>query len=294
MEVSDRGREEIVAHEGVVLRPYKDVVGVWTIGVGHTKAAGGPDPVKLGKITRERAMQIFTDDLVKFEKRTLKAFTVKLLQSAFDGAVSFDFNTGAIHRATWVKKFNKGAIAAARKSFMDWRKPAAIIGRRTKEMKLFFDGVYSSGGEGNQRKLKKAKPLTPDPVVKEAQELLTARGFDLGAIDGWMGRKTKAAIQSYQQQHPHLENDGILGPATLSQLRRDAALASEVVKKAVTPSVVGAGGAGAVSDHMGFDWLSIGIAAGGITLVALIAYVAWRNRDLIERRLNKMFGNSVA
>ncbi|TDR87059.1 lysozyme, partial [Enterovirga rhinocerotis] len=44
MNVSARGLAEIVSHEGIVTRRYKDSVGVWTIGVGHTKAAGAPDP----------------------------------------------------------------------------------------------------------------------------------------------------------------------------------------------------------------------------------------------------------
>lgn len=84
-----------------------------------------------------------------------------------------------------------------------------------------MDGVYPADhvGEGIQRRVR-AKPSTkPDPVVKEAQELLTSRGFNPGAIDGWMGKKTKAALLAYQQAHPHLVNDGILGPATLAQLR---------------------------------------------------------------------------
>ncbi|WP_428141663.1 glycoside hydrolase family protein, partial [Bradyrhizobium sp.] len=34
----------LISHEGIVLSRYKDSVGVWTIGVGHTKAAGNPDP----------------------------------------------------------------------------------------------------------------------------------------------------------------------------------------------------------------------------------------------------------
>lgn len=150
MKVSERGLAEIAAHEGIVLSRYKDSVGVWTIGIGHTVNAGQPDP---SKVTRElsltEVMEIFARDVAKFEKRVSKAFTKPLSQSQFDAAVSFDFNTGGIHKASWVKKFNAGDIKGARKNFMLWRKPAEIIPRRQAECDLFFDGTYSGNGKAN-------------------------------------------------------------------------------------------------------------------------------------------------
>jgi lysozyme len=150
MKVSERGLAEIAAHEGIVLSRYKDSVGVWTIGIGHTVNAGQPDP---SKVTRElsltEVMEIFARDVAKFEKRVSKAFTKPLSQSQFDAAVSFDFNTGGIHKASWVKKFNAGDIKGARKNFMLWRKPAEIIPRRQAECDLFFDGAYSGNGKAN-------------------------------------------------------------------------------------------------------------------------------------------------
>ncbi|MEP2947392.1 MAG: hypothetical protein ABJN11_14115 [Lentilitoribacter sp.] len=47
MKTSERGLAEIASHEGIVMSKYKDSVGVWTIGIGHTKNAGAPDPEKL-------------------------------------------------------------------------------------------------------------------------------------------------------------------------------------------------------------------------------------------------------
>jgi lysozyme len=145
--VSQRGLAEIAAHEGIVSSPYKDSVGVWTVGIGHTAAAGKPDPsTERREFSVAEIMDIFARDIAKFEARVRTAFTRPLTQAQFDAAVSFDFNTGAIHKATWVKRFNAGDMAGARKAFMDWRKPAEIIPRRAKERDLFFDGKYS--GEG--------------------------------------------------------------------------------------------------------------------------------------------------
>ena len=144
---SRRGLAEIASHEAMVLSPYFDSVGVRTIGIGHTKSAGAPDPAKVkGELTVDEVMDIFMRDIAKFEARVRKAFGRELPQHQFDAAVSFDFNTGAIHRATWVKEFNQGNTDKAWGSFMNWRKPSAIIPRREKERALFFKGEYSSNG----------------------------------------------------------------------------------------------------------------------------------------------------
>lgn len=150
MKTSQRGLAEIAAHEGIVMSKYKDSVGVWTIGIGHTKNAGHPDPSKVkGDLPLDKIIKIFARDIKKFETRVLNAFSRKLTQSQFDAAVSFDFNTGGIHRASWVKQFNQGHEQIARRSFMKWRKPREIIPRRQAECNLFFDGTYSSDGKVN-------------------------------------------------------------------------------------------------------------------------------------------------
>lgn len=150
MKTSERGLAEIASHEGIVMSKYKDSVGVWTIGIGHTKNAGAPDPEKLkDALSLDKIMQIFASDIKKFENRVLSAFTRTLSQAQFDAAVSFDFNTGGILRASWVKQFNKGDDQAARHSFMKWRKPREIIPRRQAECDLFFDSRYSGNGKVN-------------------------------------------------------------------------------------------------------------------------------------------------
>ena len=143
------GRIEIMSHEGCVLSPYRDSVGIWTVFVGHTASAGLPDPRKMVRgreYPMSEALAVFAKDLGRFEARVRSAFTVALTQAQFDAAVSFDFNTGGIDRASWVKAFNQGKISEARRLFMNWKKPPEIIPRRRKERELFFNGVYSSGG----------------------------------------------------------------------------------------------------------------------------------------------------
>lgn len=146
--VSDKGLMELISHEGIVATPYFDSKGVLTWGVGHTAAAGDPLPSgQWGRTaTFKEVFDVFRKDVERYAKQVRLEFTRPLTQEQFDAAVSFHFNTGAIHKATWVKKFNAGDIAGAKKSFMDWRKPPEIIPRRKKEFDLFFSGIYS--GEG--------------------------------------------------------------------------------------------------------------------------------------------------
>ena len=39
-----QGAMELIGHEAIVQTRYRDTRNIWTIGVGHTKAAGDPDP----------------------------------------------------------------------------------------------------------------------------------------------------------------------------------------------------------------------------------------------------------
>jgi len=147
--MSRRGLMELIGHEGIVASPYYDSANVLTWGVGHTAHAGEPLPsTKWGKSADlVEVFSTFRRDVARYEAQVRLAFTRPLTQEQFDAAVSFHFNTGAIARATWVKKFNAGDIAGSRKSFMDWRKPAEIVPRRTKERDLFFAGKYGNGGK---------------------------------------------------------------------------------------------------------------------------------------------------
>lgn len=40
MKLSKQGAMELIGHEAIVQTRYRDTKNIWTIGVGHTKAAG--------------------------------------------------------------------------------------------------------------------------------------------------------------------------------------------------------------------------------------------------------------
>lgn len=150
MKVSDKGLAEILSHEALVTSPYKDSVGVWTVGCGHTAGAGKPNPQTMPKGVETpvaELIDLFRADLAKYEADVNEAVNVSLAQHEFDALVSFHFNTGAIKRASLVKKLNAGDRLGAAAGMLEWKKPAEIIKRRTAEMKLFRDGKYSNDGK---------------------------------------------------------------------------------------------------------------------------------------------------
>jgi lysozyme len=140
---------EIISHEAIVREAYKDSVGVWTWGIGVTNASGHHvNRYKDNPQTVERCLEIYLWLLqTKYAPDVLKAFKgFSLTEAQFAAALSFHYNTGAILKADWVAHWKGGAIAQARLSFMNWRKPASIIPRREKERDLFFDGTWSNDG----------------------------------------------------------------------------------------------------------------------------------------------------
>lgn len=147
--VSDRGFAELMAHEALVTSPYRDSVGVWTIGVGHTAMAGPPNPQTMPREPRPVAemVALFRRDLAKYEADVAAAVTVPLHQHEFDALVSWHFNTGAVRRASLVKALNRGDYAAAARGLLQWSKPPEIMGRRRAEHALFTRGAYVGDGK---------------------------------------------------------------------------------------------------------------------------------------------------
>jgi lysozyme len=152
MQTSDRGLLALIRHEGVVPGPYLDVKDVWTFGIGHTAAAGPPDPARMPRgmpadldAGIREAFRLFRADLAAYEAEVLRAVKVPLEPHEFDALVSFHYNTGGIAKAALTKALNVGNRAAAAAAFMGWLRPAAIRSRRAAERDLFAEGRYPTG-----------------------------------------------------------------------------------------------------------------------------------------------------
>jgi len=150
MQTSPAGRAFIGLHEGLRLDAYRDAVGVWTIGYGHTAAAGAPAPIAGMRITAGEADAILARDLAKFDAAVGRLVTVDLQQHEFDALASFTFNLGEgnLAASTLLRKPNAGDRAGAAAEFARWNKAggkvlAGLTRRRAQERALFTSGTYA-------------------------------------------------------------------------------------------------------------------------------------------------------
>lgn len=139
MKTSKDGRDKLMSREGLRLTAYLDSKGIWTIGVGHTAAAGEPIPRKGLKITQEQCSEIFARDLLRYEEQVLASAKVPLSQGEFDALVSLCFNIGttAFANSTVVKRLNAGDRKGAASAILMWNQPPEILGRRKTEYRQF-------------------------------------------------------------------------------------------------------------------------------------------------------------
>ena len=91
-----------------------------TIGWGHY----GADVKKGMKICKERANELFRNDIKYFETSVNSCLKVKITQSMFNALVSFTYNVGygAFKNSTLLKYVNKKQIKKASNEFKKWNK----------------------------------------------------------------------------------------------------------------------------------------------------------------------------
>ncbi len=186
MNISDKGIAELFGHEGLCLSPYLDSVGVVTIGFGATKSEIPGLSLSHQDLTMKEAIELFHISIKKYETAVNNALKVDVNQTRFDALVSICYNIGCrgLAGSTFMRLINSGvtlrswAIGFAEDpvvlseldmtdrsvvyfetpvqgflnpsvgdAIMMWNKPKEIIGRRSKEVKLFSSGVYSNGGK---------------------------------------------------------------------------------------------------------------------------------------------------
>lgn len=166
--INAAGIELIKSFEGLRLQAYRDSVGVWTIGYGHT--AG----VKAGQtITEVQASQFLLADLADAEDAVGKFVTVPLNDNQFAALVSLTFNIGAeaFRRSTLRKKLNAGDYAAVPGQFALWVKGAGktlpgLVRRRKAEADLWSTpSIAAAAAE------KPVQPPQPVPAPKPQPDL---------------------------------------------------------------------------------------------------------------------------
>jgi lysozyme len=147
MNTSSAMRSMIENWEGCELEAYQDMVGVWTIGYGHT----GSDVHEGETISTADADQLLTNDLHRFETAvTSLVADATTSQQQFDAMVSFAYNLGAGALAnSKVLAFHKAQdYEAAAADFVQWdhaggKVVEGLLRRRQGEAAVYLDGTYS-------------------------------------------------------------------------------------------------------------------------------------------------------
>ena len=144
MRMSDAGIALIKEFEGCRLKAYRCPAGIWTIGYGHTSAAGIPVVNPEDTITQDEAEDILRRDLQQYERGVEKLVTVEITQGQFDALVDFAYNAGvgALQKSTLLKKVNAEDFDAVPAEFMKWTKGGGkelpgLVRRRRAEVKLW-------------------------------------------------------------------------------------------------------------------------------------------------------------
>lgn len=299
MQTSPKGIAALEEEEGVVLKAYLCPAHHWTIGAGLTAASGVVKPKAGMVITKDAATYLLSKALRQNYEPTVEiAMSVvsgskvtRPKQHEFDAGVSFHFNTGAIKRASWVKKWLADAARRdVRAALLLWTKGGGkvlpgLVKRRERESAMLLDGVYpfvAPVAAQPSGPVYATWALRMDPrAFAQAKVAFTKLGYDVGPM---VDQILASSVRKFQADHA-LTVDGIIGRATLSTLQRRL----DAPKAAAKPAAVGAVAAAApaadsrlvdaVAAFDGAGWIALG-------LVGLWgANTAWRYRDVIAAKI---------
>lgn len=151
MKTSDAGLAFIQKEEGTVLKIYKDIAGLETIGVGHLLTADDKSSGRFKDgITNEQALELLRNDVGHAEAAVNDLVKVQLSQNEFDALVSFVFNLGkgALKVSSLLKRLNAGDKAGVPIEMAKWNKAKnpktkklevskGLAARRTREIALW-------------------------------------------------------------------------------------------------------------------------------------------------------------
>jgi lysozyme len=153
--LSEHGIAIIKKFEGLRLKAYRDVAGVWTIGYGSTLYHDGKAVRPGDKLVEEtQADALFHNTLKWYIDAVNQQVNVSLNQNQFDALVSFTYNLGigALQKSTLLRKLNASDYLAAADQFLLWNKITdphsgkkvicnTLTVRRKQERELFLNPI---------------------------------------------------------------------------------------------------------------------------------------------------------
>lgn len=157
--------------------------GTLTIGYGHTDDAKHPLKIERGlRVTRAQASEILDVDLDECEDRVARAVKVPLNGNQYSALTSFDFNTGAIFSASFVKDLNRGDYAAVVPGLMQYVKATdqhtgkkvtlrGLVRRRQAEVDLWNTPVKAMAPKTSEFQPRADEPRGNVVPIRPAQDV---------------------------------------------------------------------------------------------------------------------------
>lgn len=158
MQINQAGIDLIKRFEGLMLEAYRDPVGIWTIGYGHTKS------VKPGmEWTEKQAEKMLKKEVAEFAAGVRKKLTRMPNSNELAAMTSLAYNIGlgAFGRSTLLRKFNDGKSRETADQFLRWNKGTVkgqkvvlkgLTRRRQAERDLFLTPTSGATGSWKQNK----------------------------------------------------------------------------------------------------------------------------------------------
>ena len=172
--INDAGLNLIKSFEGCRLTSYKDSVGIWTIGYGHTSGV-----TKGMIITEERAEEMLRNDLGIFDAKVNKYDDkYNFTSNEFSALVSFAYNIGSIDQLTNFGKRTKKEIA-------------------DKMLLYIHAGGKQLSGLKRRREAERTLFLTADTSVDDYDDIITIEDLVDAIIDGRFSNGDNRKVKLY-------------------------------------------------------------------------------------------------
>jgi lysozyme len=193
MKMTGEGLALIKRFEGFGAKAYRDAVGVWTIGYGHTSMAGEPKVAPGMVVSEEEATAILTRDVDLFARGVADVVTAQISDAQFSALVSFAYNVGlgnfrssSVLRAVNARDFN-----AVPRRLQMWNKAGGrvlpgLVKRRAAEGALFASDAPKTDGVVVEPP--RAKPVRQSKTIWSAAVILL-----MSLVQFWLSASMKLA-----------------------------------------------------------------------------------------------------
>jgi lysozyme len=189
MQMTDEGLDLIKHFEGFRGAAYRDPVGIWTIGYGHTSMAGTPEVTAGLTVSETEAGEILARDVETFATGVRALVRVALSDGQFSALVSFAYNVGlgALKKSSVLTAVNARDFAAVPRRLQLWTRAGGhvlpgLMRRRAAEAALFASSSIAV-----------VQPTRAKPVQHSKTVWSAAFVMLLAVVQAWLSASVKVA-----------------------------------------------------------------------------------------------------